>query len=109
MKPLGILLLVGTLGMSLVGGTGCGTVEPTTAVKATRTASLRVNGMTCASCAVTVKVAVKRLEGVASVKVDVPGSRASIHYDDERVSAQALAQAITDAGYESTVLSDEEM
>ncbi len=91
----------------------CGTDQPApsaatatataaTAV-ATRTATLAIEGMTCASCSVTVRKAAKHLDGVNSIKVDVDAGQAAVTFDPAKVSAQQIADRITDAGYKTTV------
>ena len=65
--------------------------------------------MTCASCAVTVKVALGRLPGIAEVAVDTANGRAVVRFDRAQVDAARIAAAITAAGYPSSVLSEREV
>jgi mercuric ion binding protein len=76
---------------------------------ATHTATLAIEGMTCASCVVTVKVALGRLPGIAEVQVDTANGRAVVRFDRAQVDAARIAAAITDAGYPSSVLSEREV
>ena len=71
-----------------------------------QTVQLAIAGMTCASCSVTVKVALGRLPGIASVEVDTEAGHATVRFDGSQVSAQQMATAITEAGYATTVASD---
>jgi copper ion binding protein len=73
------------------------------AATATATATLRVEGMTCASCAVAVRKAATSLDGVVSIVVDVEGGKATVDFDEAKVTAEAVAKKITDLGYEATV------
>lgn len=58
-----------------------------------------VEGMTCASCEVSIRTAAGRLPGVHSVEVDHASATATVGHDPEEVSAVAIAEAITDLGY----------
>ena len=82
---------------------GCQTALDAEVVAATHTATLDITGMTCASCSVTVKAAVNKLDGIASIEVDTDAGQAVVAYDGERVTAEQIAQAVTDAGYATTV------
>src|SRR6266516_2078780 len=63
---------------------------------ATQTCTLKVSGMTCASCDVAVKIAAKRVSGVKTVKVDYPKGKAEVTYDPSKTNPQAIADAITE-------------
>ena len=57
---------------------------------------LNVNGMTCGHCASTVTRAIKSVDPKANVHVDLEGKRVHV---DSRSSAEALARAVSEAGY----------
>lgn len=99
--------------LALCGGvTGClgdDAQHAAQAPAATHAATLAIEGMTCASCAVTVKVALGRLPGIADVKVDTANGRAVVRFDRAQVDAARIAAAITDVGYPSSVLSEREV
>ncbi len=99
--------------LALCGGvTGClgdDAQHAAQAPAATHAATLAIEGMTCASCAVTVKVALGRLPGIAEVHVDTANGRAVVRFDRAQVDAARIAAAITDAGYPSSVLSEREV
>lgn len=69
-----------------------------TAAKRTRI-DLPVAGMDCQSCAVHIQEAVGKLQGVEDVHVLVSAERATVTYDPEHVTADAIKAAITRAGY----------
>ncbi len=58
-----------------------------------------VDGMTCGGCANNVAGELKRLEGVSDVEVDL-GSGVVTITSDGPVTADAVAAAVHDAGYE---------
>lgn len=58
-----------------------------------------VEGMHCASCPVTVRVAAERVKGVKKARVSMKQGRAWVTFDSAITSAEAIAAAITKAGY----------
>jgi mercuric ion binding protein len=64
-----------------------------------RTASFAVDNMTCATCPITVRTAMSRVDGVRSVEVDFASKRATVSYDPARATPEAIALASTNAGY----------
>lgn len=68
---------------------------------------LRVEGMTCAACTITVSKALKRLEGVLEATVTETPPQAVVRYDADRVTVEALTAATAHAGYPSFPVSHE--
>lgn len=66
-----------------------------------RTAQIKVKGMTCGACAVSVKKALLKTEGVKSAEVSLEKQLATVVYDDSRVSDQQLREAINSAGFQA--------
>ncbi|MDE3123582.1 MAG: copper-translocating P-type ATPase [Paracoccaceae bacterium] len=64
----------------------------------TQTATLEVEGMTCASCAGRVERAVKAVPGVKAASVNLAMKTLSAEFD-EKADPAALAAAVTKAGY----------
>ncbi|SFC77327.1 heavy metal translocating P-type ATPase [Massilia yuzhufengensis] len=63
--------------------------------------SLRIEGMTCASCVGRVEAALRKVQGVGSVAVNLATERAEIRPSgDGAVDRTALVQAIEKAGYD---------
>ncbi len=59
-----------------------------------------IQGMTCASCVARITKAVRRVDGVAAVRVDLGTDSATGSFDPTRTSLPAIALAIAAAGYE---------
>ena len=57
----------------------------------------RVNGMTCGGCAKHVEKALRGVEGVSSVTVDLPQGTASV---EGTASLEAMTASVTEAGYQ---------
>jgi mercuric ion binding protein len=68
-----------------------------------KTVTLTVSNMTCATCPLTVKMALTKVEGVSKATVDFDKKEAVVTFDDAKTTAAALIKATTDAGYPSAV------
>jgi periplasmic mercuric ion binding protein len=75
------------------------------AFAAPRTAILDVQNVSCVTCAPIVKRTLSRLTGVTQVAVAEHGgaATATVTFDDDKITAEALSQATTGAGYPSSV------
>ncbi len=69
--------------------------------------SLRVEGMTCASCAANIDHAVKDLSGIKDVMVNVANDKMTVTYDSQTVKLSQIKKAVQDVGYD--VVLEEEM
>ena len=69
-----------------------------------RTVTLGVEHMTCAACPITVRKALSHVAGVSVSTVDMKAHTATITFDPARTTAEALATAVTDAGFPAKVL-----
>ena len=61
-----------------------------------------VEGMSCGGCERSLSQAVSRLPGVTSVKASHADRSATVIYDEQAVTPEAITAAIRDAGYEPT-------
>jgi Cu+-exporting ATPase len=62
-----------------------------------------IEGMTCTSCVSHITKAVRRIEGIETVKVDLGSDSATVGFDPAQTSLTAIAEAIREAGYEPHV------
>ena len=67
--------------------------------------TLRVDGMTCASCESAVKGGLKGLHGVLTVEAYFNLSRAIVEHDPQKLSPESVREAIDDTGFDTEVLS----
>ncbi len=67
--------------------------------KMTKTMTLPIEGMTCASCVLRVEKALKQVEGVQDAAVNLASEKARITFDPSRVSIQELQDSIEESGY----------
>lgn len=63
------------------------------------TATLRIEGMTCAGCAESVQQALARREGVKSVEVSFEKQQAVVTYDPVKITLDRLADLIGQVGF----------
>lgn len=69
----------------------------------TKTIELGVQGMTCASCVGRVERGLKKVEGVQSAVVNLATERATVAYDPDKTTPEALMAKVKDVGYEPVV------
>ena len=62
--------------------------------------TIRVGGMTCATCANTIETALSKVEGTKSGIVNLALERATVIYDPKVTSIETIGKAIEDAGYQ---------
>ena len=67
---------------------------------AIQTTNLTVQGMTCGNCARGVERKLAGTRGVRKAAVDLAGAQATVEYDTEMVTPEALAAAVRQLGYE---------
>ena len=65
------------------------------------TTEIAVSGMTCGSCAVAVKKALTAVEGVKKADVSAEQNRATVVYEDSRVTEKQLREAINKTGFKA--------
>lgn len=61
--------------------------------------TLNVKGMSCDHCKMTVEKAVKALDGVSKVNVDLEAKTVTVGYDEGRVGPARFRDAIEEKGY----------
>lgn len=64
-------------------------------------AELKITGMHCATCAITVEESLAAVSDVAAAQVNFGTETARVEYDPARVSLKDLEQAVKDAGYDT--------
>jgi copper chaperone CopZ len=72
-----------------------------------KTATLGVEGMTCGGCAASVKIVLKKLDGVSMAMVSFAEKKATVTYDPAKVTPQQMADAIAaKLGYKAKVVTE---
>ncbi|MGQ7563395.1 heavy metal translocating P-type ATPase [Streptococcus suis] len=67
------------------------------------TETYAIEGMTCASCAMTVEKALGKLVGMEEVAVNLATEKATMTYDKDRLDAAAILSAVEKAGYKAVL------
>jgi len=68
----------------------------------TERATLRIEGMSCASCVSSVEDALRGAPGVANAEVSLATEKAHVRFDAAQTDPPALARAVEQAGYTAT-------
>src|SRR5262249_42867089 len=63
--------------------------------------TIPVEGMTCAACSLSIRKALKKLDGVKAIEASHDKGQAVITYDPAKVSPERMVQAINDLGYKA--------
>lgn len=74
---------------------------PSGADLAAKKVTVPVEGMSCASCAASVRKTLKSIDGVTAVEVDLEHRRTRVQYAAEKVSPERIAAAINQLGYKA--------
>lgn len=67
------------------------------------TATLDVKNMYCELCPITVKKSLEGVNGVSKAQVDFEHKTATVTFDPDKVTPDALVKATTNAGFPSSV------
>lgn len=62
-----------------------------------------IQGMTCSSCSAHVDRAVKKLEGIKEVNVNLISNNMNVQYDEKVLSNDKIINAVVNAGYGANV------
>ncbi len=61
--------------------------------------NLKIEGMHCAGCSTRLERVLNNLEGVETAKVSLEEKKATIKYDETKISLEIIKEAIEDAGF----------
>ena len=61
--------------------------------------SIKISGMSCASCAATIERTLRKLKGVSKANVNFAAEKAYVEYDASQATKEDLEKAIENAGY----------
>ena len=73
------------------------------------TLTLKLRGMSCASCASNVERAILAVPGVIDCGVNFGAEQATVKYEPKRSNLEKIQQAVMDAGYSAYPLQEQEM
>lgn len=78
-------------------------IIPASQAAETKTVVLDVPGMTCKFCPITIKKALKKVDGVVEAKADYDSKTATVTFDPAKTTVEELTKATANAGYPSTL------
>ncbi len=94
-----VVVMAGFGGLMLVGEVSVvAPAEPSASVQE-QTLTFDVENMTCATCPITVRTAMRRVEGVRSVSVDFDAKTATVTFDPSITTPEDIGNASRNAGY----------
>jgi copper chaperone CopZ len=65
----------------------------------TRELTIGVQGMTCAACVSRVERGLKKVSGVETASVNLATEQATVSYNPEQTTPQALLEKVSETGY----------
>ncbi|MFT7653301.1 MAG: mercuric ion binding protein [Candidatus Azotimanducaceae bacterium] len=71
------------------------------------TVKFSVEKMTCATCPISVRKAMERVDGVKNVEVNLETKMATVIYDSRVTTASDISNASTDVGFPATEVVEE--
>jgi len=78
-----------------------------------RKTSIKIEGMHCATCSLTIEKALKSVEGIKNAEVSLASNSAVVEYDPHKVDFRRIAKTVSDSGYkvvtEKTVIEVEDI
>lgn len=99
MKAAAIVLVMLTNAVPMLATVALATPVLAQAEVAAESAVFAVENMYCELCPLTVKTAMERVPGVASVMVDFEAKTATVTFDPAIATVEAIAAASSDIGY----------
>ncbi|HEO5958050.1 TPA: copper-translocating P-type ATPase [Streptococcus agalactiae] len=66
-----------------------------------------IDGMTCASCALTIEKAVNKLDHVDSAVVNLATEKMTVTFDDTTLSPNVIEECVSESGYEASLFKEE--
>ena len=73
----------------------------------TQEVTVKVEGMTCGTCPLTIKAALKRLDGVVNANVSYEDEEAKVSYEEGKVTVDEIVKTIENAGFKAIPLDKE--
>ena len=61
--------------------------------------NIKIEGMHCAGCSTRLEKVLNNLEGVEKAQVSLQEKKATIKYDENKISLESIKEAIEDAGF----------
>ena len=69
-----------------------------------QTRIISIEGMTCGGCVASVHTATADIDGLENISIELADNQATVTFDDSKTSAEKIAAAIDDAGFDAAVI-----
>ena len=69
--------------------------------------SFKVTGMSCANCVSNVEKAVRKIEGIKEVNVNLVEELMLVSFDENKTNTDAIEEAVRKAGYGASLIGGE--
>ncbi len=70
---------------------------------ANQTRIINIEGMTCGGCVASVHTATADIDGLDNISIELADNQATVTFDDSKTSAEKIAAAIDEAGFDASV------
>ncbi|WLP93845.1 heavy-metal-associated domain-containing protein [Psychrobacter sp. M13] len=70
---------------------------------ANQTQIINIEGMTCGGCVASVHTATADIDGLDNISIELANNQATVTFDDSKTSAEKIAAAIDEAGFDASV------
>lgn len=70
---------------------------------ANQTQIINIEGMTCGGCVASVHTATADIDGLDNISIELADNQATVTFDDSKTSAEKIAAAIDEAGFDASV------
>jgi copper chaperone CopZ len=74
----------------------------------TQESTFKIDGMVCSMCSITIKTALKKLDGVIDTDISYKNKEAKVVYVAGKVTEDEMLRAIENAGFGAVVINDKE-
>ncbi|MEW6497840.1 MAG: cation transporter, partial [Cyanobacteriota bacterium] len=73
------------------------------------TLTLKLRGMSCASCASNIEEAIRSVPGVSECNVNFGAEQATVQYNPQKTDLETIQNAVEEAGYSAYSLQEQQM
>ncbi|MFC1608823.1 heavy metal translocating P-type ATPase [Patescibacteria group bacterium] len=71
-----------------------------------KTITLKISGMTCASCVLHIENDLEKLNGIKKATINLPLKRGSVTFDPSKITIESILNSVERSGYTAEILND---
>lgn len=99
LSAVGLIVTMSVIGINVMPTAQAVSTTESKAVSSEQTATFTIERMTCATCPITVKRAMKAVDGVSNVDINFSEKTATVVFDPTVATLEQVGAASTNAGY----------